>query len=141
MWFHAKSHLWMAMIWPGAMASFVPCLSLHLLKQREQRCFTGCLTNKLTAMLWWRGNLAPCSICCKMGVPPEKPAPWQNKNDLQGLFLIPLHGTVFLIQTESKKTERQILQLACHVPSQPTFPAFQQDLQATNKNQGNFTPL
>ena len=141
MWFHARSHLsiWRAMIWPGAMASFVPCLSLHLLKQREQRCFTGCLTNKLTAILCCKGPGCLSTICCKPAVPPEKHVPWQSKNDLQGLSLIPLHGTVFLIQTESKKTERQILQLACHVPSQPTFPAFQQDLWATNENQGNFT--
>lgn len=125
MWLHAKSHLsvWRATIWPGAMVSFVPFLSLHLLKQRQQRCFTGCLTNKLTTVLCCKGSGCLSTICCKLGVPPQKHAPWQSEDNLLG-FLLLLHGTIFLIKTESKKTEQQILQMLCRVLSHPTLPYF-----------------
>lgn len=125
MWFHAKSHLsiWRAMIWPGAMASFVPCISLHLLKQREQRCFTGPLTNKRPAVLCCKGPACVFTICSKPEVPPEKHAPWQGENNLQGLCLVPLHGTVFLIQTESKKSDKSCSWLAVSLPSPHSLPS------------------
>lgn len=91
MWFHAKSHLyiWRKMIWPGAIVSFVPRLSLHLLNRREQRCFTGCLTNQLTAMLCCKGPGSLSTIFCKAGIPPKKHTQRkhvQRKNNLQEFF-------------------------------------------------------
>lgn len=121
MWFYAKSHLsnWRAIIWLGHIASFLPGISSHLLKEREERSFTECFTNTWT-MFWYKGPGCLFTICCKWKTPPEKLAPWAKQEWSPKAFSYLYMEQFFLSRL---KVKRQGYKSCTQLPSPHSLPS------------------
>lgn len=102
----------------GSMASSVPCLTLHLPRQRAERCFRGCLALKLTAC-----SATPPPSAVNQGY--HLGSLLKKQEQPPGAF--PHISTWNSFSHPPRVRAKRESDKSCHVPPQSSFPAFQQE--------------